>query len=420
MKLRARKKSFLSNIKQEDCKPTLSNAQLSTTEVAKYSTIDLPIKQEDSKDHKVSLEQHDKFGSKGYYYRCDICNKGLPNLKSVLEHRKSNHISSLYNSTTMAKNLDKEPDLYNPDFYCKSCEKGYSDRHTYRNHLRAVHFMVLKRLQIRMTQKINVTPDPNDPNLHCKACNFTYKCKSYYMKHCRYTHGLNPPEFANQTSSSSSSSLTDSYCQTCDKRLSSIQSYRRHLFLVHKVNIRQIQRKQKDVLPNVNDPNFYCHSCEKKMASKHSFSQHLRWVHSIFKSAPPQSKLKPDIDDPNNYCRACQKTYSSKGVYRAHLRLVHQMILPLLRVDVNHKQLPDPYSRDNYCSVCKKKYVQAGYYRQHCKNAHLMVLDHHSIVNPNAEINVNDPDFYCSQCERSLSSEMNFKRHLERVHSIVN
>ncbi|KAL0135557.1 C2H2-type zinc finger transcription factor [Mucor lusitanicus] len=299
MKLRARKKSFPSNIKQEDCKPTLSNAQSSTNEVANTSTFDLTIKQEDSKDHKVSLEQHDKFGSKGYYYRCDICYQRLPNLKSVLEHRESNHISNFYGSTTMAKNLDKEPDLYNPDFYCKSCEKGYRDRNAYRGHLRKVHYMVLKPLRYQIPQKTNATPDPNDPNHNCKVCNFTYKRKSNYKDHCRYVHGLNPAEFVNQASPSSS--LTNLYCQTCDKRFSSSYCYRLHLFVIHKVDIRQILQKQKDTLPNVNDP--------------------------------------------NNYCRACQKTYSSKGGYRAHLRLVHQMILPLSRVNnVNHKQLPDPYN----------------------------------------------------------------------------
>ncbi|OAD06796.1 C2H2-type zinc finger transcription factor [Mucor lusitanicus CBS 277.49] len=366
MKLRTRNKSSPSKIKQEeDCKPTtLINTQSSTTKVANTSTFDLTVKQEDSKDHKVSLKQHNKFGSKDYYYCCDFCQQKLPNLKSVLEHRKSNHIDRCSGSHTMVKNLDKEPDLYSPDFYCKSCEKGYSDRHTYRNHLRVVHFMVLKRFQIRMTQKINVTPDPNDPNLHCKACNFTYKCKSYYMKHCRYTHGLNPPKFTNQTSSSSSSSLTDSYCQTCDKRLSNIRSYRHHLFVIHKVDIRQMQQKQKDALPNVNDPDFYCHSCEKKLANKYSFRQHLKYVHFIFESAPRQSTLKPDVDDPNNYCRACQKTYSSKGGYRVHLCIVHQIILSSLKSKVNNKQLPDPYNRDYYCSDSPFHGVRASFYRQ--------------------------------------------------------
>ncbi|OAD06758.1 C2H2-type zinc finger transcription factor [Mucor lusitanicus CBS 277.49] len=351
MKLRARNKSSPSKIKQEeDCKPTtLINTQSSTTEVANTSSFDLIIKEEDSKDHKVSLKQHNKFGSKDYYYCCDFCQQKLPNLKSVLEHRKSNHIDRCFRNHTVVKNLDKEPDLYNPDFYCKSCEKDYRDKNAYRAHLRGVHFMVLKLLRSQTAQKIDVTPDPNDPNLHCKACNFTYQRKSYYMNHCRYTHGLNPPEFANQTSSPPSS-LTDSYCQTCDKRLSSIQNYRKHLFAVHNIDIKQIQRKQKDVLPNVNDSNFYCHSCEKKLASKPSFRQHLKYAHSIFKSAPRQSTLKPDVDDPNNYCRACQKTYAFKGGYRAHLRLVHQMILPLLKVNVNSKQLPDPYNPDYHCS----------------------------------------------------------------------
>ncbi|KAL0144502.1 hypothetical protein V8B55DRAFT_1568938 [Mucor lusitanicus] len=413
MKLRARKKSFSSKIKQEDCKPSLINAQSSTAGVANTGTFDLTIKQEDSKDHKVLLEQHGKFGSKDYYYCCDICKLRLPNLKSVLEHRKSNHIRRLCKSTTMAKNLDKEPDVHNPDFYCESCEKGYSNKGAYRCHLRAVHFMVLKWLPRLAAQNIGIAPDPNDPSFYCRTCDFTYKRKITYKSHCRYAHGLKPAKFANQISSSGS--LTDSYCQACDKRLSSIYGYRQHLFAVHKVDIRQIQQKRSDILPNVNDPDFYCRSCEKKMKSKKVFARHLQLIHCIFKSAPRQSKLKPDVDDPNNYCRACQKMYSSRGKYRVHLRIAHQLSLPLLKGKVNDKQLPDPYDRDYYCSICKKKNT----YGRHCRQVHFMTLEHPSIVNPNAEINVNNPDLYCSQCERSFSAKGLFRRHLAQVHNII-
>ncbi|KAL0141282.1 C2H2-type zinc finger transcription factor [Mucor lusitanicus] len=406
MKLRARKESFTSNIKQEDCKPTLiKTTQSSTIKAANTSTLDLTIKQEDSKDYKLMLKQHGKLGSEDYYYRCDFCNQRLPNLKSVLEHRKSTHITQLGNSTTIAKNLDKEPDLHNPDFYCESCEKSYSNKNTYRQHLRKVHYMVLQQLPKRATKKTDIAPDPNDPNFYCRVCDFTYKCKYYYKRHCRYTHGLKPAKFANQTSSSGS--LTDTYCQTCEKHLCSKQYY----------HIRQTQPKRNDILPDVNGPSCYCHPCEKKLGSKESFRQHLKLAHSIFKSAPPQSKLNPDVDDPNNYCRACQKTYISIYNYRVHLRLVHQMVLlPLKGNNVNRKRLPDPYNRDYYCSVCKKKYLQAYLYRRHCRQVHFMTLEHSSIVNPNAEINVSNPDFYCSQCERSFSRKVFFKRHLARVH----
>ncbi|KAF1802199.1 hypothetical protein FB192DRAFT_1104704 [Mucor lusitanicus] len=155
------------------------------------------------------------------------------------------------------------------------------------------------------------------------------------------------------------------------------------------------------------------------MLNKKTFRQHFQVVHFIFKSAPPQTKVKPDIDDPNNYCRACQKGFSSRGIYRVHLRKVHQMMMPLLRVKVDHKQLPDPYNRDYYCSVCKKNYAPTWSYRQHCKQVHFMKLNHSSIINPNAEINVNDPDLYCSQCERSFSGKPKFKQHLARIHSSI-
>ncbi|KAF1805908.1 hypothetical protein FB192DRAFT_1434246 [Mucor lusitanicus] len=215
MKLRARKKRFPSNIKQEDCKPTstLINAQLPTTEVAKSSTIDLIIKQEDSKDHKVLLKQHGEFGSKDYYYCCDICKLRLPNLKSVLEHRKSNHLSRP-RKNRIVKNLDKEPDLYDPDFYCKSCEKGYSKKSAYRQHLRIVHYMVLQQLPARAIQNTDIAPNPKDPNFYCRACDFTYK--------------INPDAKINVND-------PDFYCSQCEHSFSWKLAFKKHLAQVHSI-----------------------------------------------------------------------------------------------------------------------------------------------------------------------------------------
>jgi hypothetical protein len=83
MKLRARKKSFPSKIKQEDRNPSLINDQLSTTEVASTSTFGLTVKQEDSKDHKVLLKQQsmaidmliDMHSNVNYYIQASLVQK---------------------------------------------------------------------------------------------------------------------------------------------------------------------------------------------------------------------------------------------------------------------------------------------------------------------------------------------------------
>ncbi|KAL9538795.1 hypothetical protein MBANPS3_010667 [Mucor bainieri] len=417
MKLRHRAKSVLGTIKQEDCKPALQKAEVSTVATIDTNTVDLTIKQEDTKEHKALLKQHGEFSERDYFYRCDMCTMSMADLTSVLEHRISIHSVKQFNNRAI-KHMETEPDIHDPSFYCKSCERKYRDAEAYRKHLRSVHYMVLKPIPSWKAPHSNIIPDLDDSNLYCRACDRTYKCKETYRKHCRYIHEMKSVKSANQ--SSTSNNTTDSYCQMCDKRFSSMLSYRRHLFVVHKVDSRPTQRKRKDILlPNANDPNFYCRSCERKLANKNSFKKHLMLVHHILQTTPRKtSKLNPDVNDPNNHCYACQKTYPSRSKYRAHLRMVHQITLPALKRNFNRTDFPDPYNPDHYCSLCKRAYTSLGVYRNHCKRVHFMELSHASIVNPDVKIDINHPNFYCAQCEHSFTSEKYFKRHLGRVHHI--
>ncbi|KAL9556511.1 hypothetical protein MBANPS3_001834 [Mucor bainieri] len=417
MKLRDKRKSFTRNVKQEDCKPALTMDGSSTFTPIAFKTVDLvTVKQEDMKEHKLVSQQHGEFGEKDYSYRCDRCETRMADLKSVLEHRTSIHIDKRY-SKSKVKNIDMEPDVHDPNFYCNSCEESYKNTHAYRNHLRSVHYMILKPIPDWKAPRSDIVPDLDDPKLYCKACDRTYTQKQSYRRHCWYAHGMKSIKCEYQ--SSTSSNTTDStYCQICDKRLASLSSYRQHLLVVHKVDSRP-PRKRSDILPNVNDPNFYCRSCKKKMANSNSFKMHLVRVHFIFQTASrKKSRLRPDVNDPNYHCRACKKTWSSRGAYRQHLRMAHQMILSPLRGNASRTDLPDPYNPDHYCSACKKTYASLKAFRYHCTGVHFMTLGHYSVVNPGATININDPSFYCAQCERSFTCRFSFKKHLRSVHNI--
>ncbi|KAL9542582.1 hypothetical protein MBANPS3_008547 [Mucor bainieri] len=416
MKPRHRAKRVLINVKKEDCKPAIEQAKLSTLTPSDINTVDLTIKQEDTKEKKILLNQHDEFSETDYFYRCDMCKMMMADLTSVLEHRISIHSVKQLNNRAI-KHMETEPDIHDPNFYCKSCERKCRDAKAYRQHLRNVHYMVLKPIPTRKVPHSDVVPDPDDPDLYCRACDHTYKRKQKYRKHCQFAHGVKHVEIAN--GSSTSNNTSDSYCQICDKRLASMTYYRKHMFVVHKVDIRPTQRKRKDILPNANDPSFYCRSCEMKLAGKHSFKRHLMLVHHILQTAPRKtSKLNPDVNDPNNHCRACQKTYPSRSNYRAHLRMVHQIALPPLIGNFSCTDLPDPYNPDHHCSVCKRTYTSLGVYRNHCKRVHFMELSHASIVNPDAKIDINHPNFYCAQCEHSFAIKNSFKIHLRHIHNM--
>ncbi|KAG1115432.1 hypothetical protein G6F42_013939 [Rhizopus arrhizus] len=332
MKLRDRQKRVSNDIKQEDKKAVIDLINTPSSAPNESNAYSFNIKQEDTKNDSSFLQQDDGFEEgEDYHYGCDICNQRMPNLKSVLQHRNSTHnVKELRNRRI--KDINMEPDVHDPNFYCRPCDANYKGRGKYRNHLRNVHFMVLKTIPKRTIPQNIILPDPDDPNQYCRACDHTYVQKSSYKQHCRYMHGMTSVKFG--TAKSKPDGIADTYCKICDLRLASKSSYRCHLFAIHKVDWRLNQQKSKNIAPDVDDPNFYC--CA---------------LHAIYLSAPKKIDLEPDTDDPNNNCRACKKNYISRSKYRKHLRFVHHMDLPTLNRNVNLGRQPDPNDPHHYCSA---------------------------------------------------------------------
>ncbi|KAL9538801.1 hypothetical protein PS6_011452, partial [Mucor atramentarius] len=301
MKLRDRQKRVSNDIKQEDKKSVINLINTPSSTFIESNAYSFNIKQEDTKNDSSLLQQDDRFEEgKDYFYRCDICKKRMPNLKSVLQHRKSIH-NVKPSSRRISKDINTEPDVHNPNFYCRSCKVNYKGRRKYRNHLRHGHFMVLKTFLRSKSPRSTIIPDPDDPSLHCRACDFTYAHKPSYKQHCRSKHGMASVKIGIARSKPDGMAYT--YCKICDVRLASKQSYRYHLLSIHKIDRRQIYQKPEN-MPDVNDPNFYCCACETTLGSKKSFNAHLKLMHSIYLSAPKKASMEPDTDDPNNNCRA--------------------------------------------------------------------------------------------------------------------
>ncbi|EPB91968.1 hypothetical protein HMPREF1544_01262 [Mucor circinelloides 1006PhL] len=307
MKLRNRQKRVSNDIKQADSKAGITLFDTPSSTFNESSAYSFNIKQEDTKNDSSLLQQDDRFEGKDYYYHCDICKKRMPNLKSVLQHRNSTH-NIRASRSRRTKDINTEPDIYDPSFYCKPCKVIYKSRDKYRHHLKSVHFMILKTISKYKKPQNAILPDPDDPNLYCKACDYVYARKITYKYHCRYAHGMTSVKFANPRFRPGN--VRDTYCKYCDTRLSSKKSYKQHLFAIHKLDWRLIHPKPKNIVPDVDDPNFYCCACERKLGDQKSFKTHLMLVHFIYQSAPKKTSVEPDINDPNNNCSACQKNYS--------------------------------------------------------------------------------------------------------------
>ncbi len=139
--------------------------------------------------HKHEVYQPD-LSDPDFY--CKFCSRTFANRASY--HR---HLSRIYKTettkTSKAKPRKKiEPRNSSSDSsstYCQSCDRNYRNLGLYRSHLRRIHNMVLKLLLSKPNHSIE--PDPNDPNLYCKSCDNNYLTRGQYRNHIKQTHNIN-------------------------------------------------------------------------------------------------------------------------------------------------------------------------------------------------------------------------------------
>lgn len=124
------------------------------------------------------------------YYSCRICKERKPDFISLLNHRRSVHNINIIYKTI--KHVNLEPDVYDPNRYCRACEKTFGLRKNYLQHLRGIHDMVLPLLKGR--PKASIIPDPYDVSHNCCSCNKAYGSQQNYRRHLKSVHKmtLNP------------------------------------------------------------------------------------------------------------------------------------------------------------------------------------------------------------------------------------
>ncbi|KAK4518409.1 Translation machinery-associated protein 46 [Mucor velutinosus] len=382
------------NVKQEE----LAKSEV----VLQDNTVESRRSDINSREQSVELGQVEPDIDDPNFY-CRSCNYTLSNKSGYRSHLKKYHKMNL-KPLVPIRNPAILPDWDDPYQYCKSCNYTYASRNTYKAHCKYFHKMKAP------TRSAGI-PDIRDPNSYCKVCNHTYKSKSSYITHCVIVHKIRRGQrFANPEATPDVQD-PNNYCIRCDRTFCSRYAFRNHLFRIHQLKLSL----PNEIAPDIDDPNNHCRSCDKTFDSRYSFRIHLASIHFIGKLPYEKSNAYPDVDDPNNYCRVCQRSYVSRAHYRTHLKGVHQMIL---RPQKNLNNLPDPDDPNLYCRVCDKTKETLVSYREHCMQIHRMVLRHHSISNPNATIDITSRDNYCAQCEYRYSSKYAFVCHLQTVHDM--
>lgn len=368
------------------------------------------------------------------------------------------------------KNIKLEPDVQDPNHYCRTCDREFKSRLGYRGHLRTVHFILLKAIDISPSDNTAST----DPNLYCNLCQTSYCNRSYLQHHIRSAHSDILPKPNN----------TDNYCISCKKSFKSELLYRKHCRRVHALKpttpscpvkhyckICKITYKSKEIYeahcnyhcrltepkstivnpeivpntanhnndsktckypqfthkmfgvfsfsekpvettPDINDPNNYCCACDKTLSTKWGFRLHLQSIHSIKVPIKLCAKADngftvPNIDDPNNYCRVCNKTYQSRVNYRDHLRHKHKIIIRLMRAYLD----PSVTDFQFNCRVCKSSFSSVVIYRKHCVQYHGMPPKTSAFI-----IDAHDPNYNCAMCEIRFETKVQFIEHLKIFH----
>ncbi|EPB89692.1 hypothetical protein HMPREF1544_03492 [Mucor circinelloides 1006PhL] len=248
MKLRDRQKRVSNDIKQEDKKAVIDFIDTPSSVPNESNAYSSNIKQEDTKNDNNLLQQNDAFKEENNYsYRCDICKKGMLNLKSVLQHRKT------HNGRRPLSTIFPDPD--DPNHYCRACDFTYARTSSYKQHCRYIHGMTSVKLgfarskpdgitdsyckicDVRLStpKKTNLEPDVDDPNNNCCACEKKFKSRCKYRKHLRLKHLMVLPRLRNNASLESQPNPKDPqyFCSICKKSYKTLALYRIHCNNAH-------------------------------------------------------------------------------------------------------------------------------------------------------------------------------------------
>ncbi|KAI7907835.1 uncharacterized protein BX663DRAFT_492149 [Cokeromyces recurvatus] len=332
---------------------------------------------------------------------------------------------------------EDELDLKNPNFYCRICDIKYAHNTSYKRHLRRAHNLVNLATQLKYTRpnlKPGVIPDINDPNFFCRSCERVYSCGEVYKKHLRNVHKMvtKKPKILYTISkiptNEQSVNNSDSCCNICNKTYSNKYNLKKHMKNVHRRKAKRVIRQQ----ITINNPFLYCYSCKVEYMTETSYRQHFKLFH------PSKPGVEPNADDPHFFCRACEMKFPNDTVYKRHIRIFHQIKStkktsdPAISTSIRqrHNTVVAPSSSDpilniddpnHYCNVCERQYTTNGHYRTHLKNIHkikLVPLLASYVAKPDIEPNIHDLNNYCQSCEAKFSNKAGYRRHLRDKHKM--
>ncbi|KAL9548343.1 hypothetical protein MBANPS3_005720 [Mucor bainieri] len=339
--------------------------------------------------HKMKKAKNEDAGlmeevGESEHYCCG-CNQYMSDEKTLTKHIEKAH------RRTKIKHLNLKPDVQDPNFYCKACERGYTKQSSFRLHLRQLH-------------KMSDTPS----EYYCSACNATIKEHSAYSIHITRSHpnhkikrihvrpDINDPNY---------------YCKSCEKPYFKKMKYRHHLQVVHKIFIQDIIVRIPAI--STNEPEYYCSGCNTVVHDYSTFVAHIRSQHPT--SRIKNIHIKPDIHDPDDYCSACEKFSVTRKLYLKHLKLVHKILVDSTHTDPQHVNSMHSTVSDHDNTPLQSTNpteVAALYTSTAATSAQQALGD-------TATVDLRKAKNYCHYCEKQYESQGDFRTHLRELHSFI-
>lgn len=105
---------------------------------------------------------------------------------------------------------------------------------------------------------------------------------------------------------------------------------------------------------NVNDPNnTYCFLCNIVTgADRNDYDNHMEKEHQTIQYTPVNKDVVPDIEDPNRHCKACDVQFRSPETYHYHFKTIHQIGIDEEKY-MNEEDTPEKHPEVFICEICR-------------------------------------------------------------------
>ncbi|KAF1805870.1 hypothetical protein FB192DRAFT_1364930 [Mucor lusitanicus] len=221
-------------------------------------------------------------------HHCSPCNKTYLHASSFRKHLITTHkIAHL--STRSQRN--KVPDVDDPNGYCCVCEKTYSTVHYYKVHVATFHATPIDpqntQQQQQQQQQQQVLPDVDDPNFHCRSCQKTFLDQNRYRSHLRGAHKMKLISMRSSSHDDGDPDLLPDpldpnlYCRVCKATSKTLKLFRRHCRHLHHMTLDPIPLPNPDAEIDVDSPECYCVKCDIYIKRTSTFTRHLRVKHQL-------------------------------------------------------------------------------------------------------------------------------------------